>query len=114
MPVALDGSPLPYAAGDVGSADPMAALMGGAGAGAAADPMAMAGGGQDSGEFAREMLSLIDEWRQVETDDEDLLMIEQISTMVQKLLARNSKEAMDAMQGKLSPRMLAQAYGQGG
>lgn len=74
-------------------------------------PYAGDAGGQDSGAFAKSMLELIDEWRQVETDDEDLLMIEQISTMVQKLLARNSKEAMDAMQGKLSPRIMAQAYG---
>ena len=116
MPVAPDGSALPYAR-DQGGGDPLAALLGGqapaASMGGQAPSAPMGGDGPDSGEFAKSMLELIDEWRQVETDEEDLLMIEQISTMVQKLLARNSKEAMDAMQGKLSPRMLAQSYGQG-
>jgi hypothetical protein len=75
-------------------------------------PYAGEEGGQDSGDFARSMLDLINEWRQVEADEEDLLMIEQVSTLVQKLLARNQKESLDAMSGKLSPRLMAQAYGQ--
>lgn len=84
MPVGPDGAALPYAGEE---------------------------GGQSSEDFARSMLELINEWRQVETDEEDLLQIEQLSTLVQKLLARNQKESLDAMQGKLSPRMMSQAYG---
>ena len=82
-----------------------------AGAGMPAEMPPAEGGGGSSEDFARSMLDLINEWRQVEADEEDLLMLEQVSTLVQKLLTRNSKEAMDAMQGKLSPRMMAQAYG---
>lgn len=90
----------------MGGALPYAGEQGGMASGAP-----MGGNGPDSGEFARSMLDLINEWRQVEQDDEDLLLIEKISTMVQQLLARNQKESMDAMQGKLSPRLMSQAYG---
>jgi hypothetical protein len=77
------------------------------------EEMPYASDGGDSEDFARSMLELINEWRQVESDEEDLLMIEQVSTLVQKLLARNQKESLEAMQGKLSPRMMSQAYGGG-
>lgn len=73
-------------------------------------PYAGEEGGQSSEDFARSMLELINEWRQVESDEQDLLEIEKISTMLQNLLARNAKEAMDAMGGKLSPRLMASAY----
>lgn len=89
--------------------DPMA-MLGAMGAGQGAAP-AGDGAAPDSEEFARSVLDLINEWRMVEQDDEDLLMIEQISSLVQKLLARNAKEARDAMGGKLSPRLMSQAYG---
>lgn len=66
----------------------------------------------DPEEFARSILDLLNEWRNAEQDEEDLLLIEKISTDVQKLLARNAKEVDQMMSGKLAPKLLAQAYGQ--
>jgi len=130
MPVSPFGTGLPYAdqsqgmmggdpyadqgqgmgGQDMGGGDAMAAIMAAMQGGGAPEG---AGGSQpESADFARSMLELINEWRQVETDEEDLLAIEKISTLVQMLLTRNAKEGMDAMQGKLSPRLLGQAYGQ--
>jgi hypothetical protein len=59
----------------------------------------------------RSMLELANVYRQVEQDDEDLQEMEQVTTRLQGLLARNSKEADAAAAGKLSPRLLRQAYG---
>src|SRR3989304_967675 len=118
MPLSPTGMPLPYAQGDPsadvgfggavgGGNEALAALLGAGGASAlAADqgggPPEGAGGAQpESADFAKSMLELINEWRQVETDEEDLLAIEKISTLVQMLLTRNAKAGMDAMQGKL-------------
>ena len=77
--------------------------------------MGMEGMGAPAPENPSEMYSalrdLLNEIRQIEQDEEDLMALEKIGTLVQGLLARNAKEATDAMAGKLSPRMLAQAYG---
>ena len=79
--------------------------------GAAMGGMPPQGGGEQPSEMYVALRDLLNEIRMNEQDEQDLLDLEKIGTIVQGLLARNQKEAQDAMQGKLSPRMLSQAYG---
>lgn len=53
----------------------------------------------------REMLEMASAYQDVEQDDEDLLMIEKVRTMLQQLLAKQQKEN-DAALG-VSPQMRA-------
>ena len=64
----------------------------------------------DSSGYVQELLALIDKWRQAEQDPEDLLALEKISTMLQQIETGRAKEAQAAMSGKLSPRIMSQAY----
>ena len=82
VPIAPDGSPLPYA-------DQGASLD----------------------EILRSALDLFQEARQAADSDQDMLVIENITTQIQKLLAQNEKEEQDALGGKLSTRILKRAYG---
>jgi len=83
----------------------LASLVGGGvGGGDVAEP-------QDAEDYVQAMLDMIASWRQAESDPEDLLVLEKISTLLQQISTGRAKEASDAMQGKLSPRILAQSYG---
>ncbi len=44
-------------------------------------------------------------------DEEDKLGFSKILQMLQKYMADEQRESTDAMQGKMSPRLLAQSYG---
>jgi hypothetical protein len=105
MPIAPDGTQLPYPE-DFGAAgaDPLMALLGGGGA-----PPAEPDVPQTPEGILREILRLFGEYRQVEKDDEDLLAAEQATTLIQRLLAANQKAADGMMGGTMSPRAMRRA-----
>lgn len=88
------------------SPDVLAALSG------AAQPQntAPADGGS-SLDLIRQALDAVRGYAQQENDEQNVLAAEQITTLLQKLLANEQKEQDDAMAGKASPRLLRQAYG---
>lgn len=94
-----------------GGQDPMAAiagLMGGQG------PAPTGPGGQAGGstvDILRQMLDLGKQYLDVEQDEEDILTMTKVLQLLQGYLASEQKEQQDAMQGKLSPKLLAQSYG---
>ena len=111
MPVGPNGEALPYP-GEQGGGLPseLAALLGGGEA--PGQPLAgNEAAPQDAAGYVQSILDMVNEWRQAEQDPEDLLVLEKISTLLQQISTSRAKEAQDAMQGKLSPRILAQAYG---
>lgn len=61
---------------------------------------------QDPAEILRTMLTLAADYRDAEADDEDLLLIEQATTLIQRLLAKAQKERDGLLQGKASPSAL--------
>lgn len=61
---------------------------------------------QDPGEILRAMLDMAQAYRSVEEDQEDLLAIEQVTTLVQRLLAKEQKQHDDLIQGKASPQAM--------
>lgn len=76
--------------------------------------MAPAGPEQEEGDpldQLREALDLIHAYLATENDEEDKLIGEQITTLMQRLLANNQKMMNDALGGKLSPKLMSQAYG---
>lgn len=62
-------------------------------------------------ELLREMLRLAGEYRTVERDDEDLLAIERVTTLVQQLLAAQQKERDGLLSGGLNPRAIRRLVG---
>lgn len=107
MPVGPMGEPMPYP-------DEM-----GAGGGLPPELASLIGGGgqeappQDASGYVQAILEMLNEWRMNEQDPEDLLALEKISTMLQQIVTGHAKEEQQAMAGKFSPRMMAQAYGGG-
>jgi hypothetical protein len=79
------------------------------GAGAAGGPPEQGPG--DPVELLRQILDLADEYKSVERDEEDILVIEKVTSIVQGLLAKNQREDDGMMQGKLTPRALRRAAG---
>jgi hypothetical protein len=65
----------------------------------------------DPSDLLRQILDLAAQYRDVEPDEEDKLAIEQATTLIQKLLAKQQKDADGMMQGKLSPSGLRRTYG---
>lgn len=61
--------------------------------------------------YVQAILEMLNEWRMNEQDPEDLMALEKISTLLQQVATQHHKESQDAMSGKLSPRMMSQAYG---
>ena len=116
MPIGPNGEALPYPE-EMGEAPPgLAGLLGG-GMGGPPDQIQVAGPAPAEEEEApsapsdilRDMLALAQQFRDGEEDDEDLLQIEKVTTLIQQLLANNQKEADGMMQGKMSPRGLRKA-----
>lgn len=62
-------------------------------------------------DILREMISLASAYAEVEQDDEDLLAIEKVRTLIQQLLARNQKESDQLLSGQMNPRALRKAVG---
>lgn len=58
---------------------------------------------EDVKSILAEMLQLADEFRQQEGDQANLLAMEQVRTLVQKILAAEQKNEDDLTQGKASP-----------
>lgn len=83
----------------------LAQLMGGAGAGAPMQPEQEAGGGSAS-DILRSILDLADAYRQQEKTEQNILMMEQARTLIQKILANEEADGESLMQGKISPRAL--------
>lgn len=81
MPIGPFGEPLPYP-----------------------EDQQQSGGGP--AEIIRAMLQSADQYRQVETDDEDLLAMEKARTLLQQLLANQQKQQDELVQGKASPQAL--------
>lgn len=62
-------------------------------------------------EILKEMLDLAHVYRQVEPDEEDRLVMEEVTSIVQKLLANLQREQDGLMQGKVTPKSLRRAMG---
>jgi hypothetical protein len=60
-------------------------------------------------DILREILDLADEYRQQEESDQNLLLVEQLRTIAQKILANEEKEDEGLMQGKLAPGAVRRA-----
>lgn len=60
----------------------------------------------DVGELLQNMLDLADAYRQQEDSQQNLMLIEQARTLIQKILANEEKMSDDLMQGKTSPAAL--------
>ena len=87
MPIAPDGTPLPYANEQI--PPELAALLGGG----QAEPEEP----EDGPSILRQILDLAARYAQVEDDDQDLLQIEKARTLIQQLLAAQQKEMDDAL-----------------
>jgi len=57
------------------------------------------------------MIDLSQQYLQAETDQEDLLSMQKISTELQQLLTKDQQDAEQAMQGKTTPRAMRKAFG---
>ena len=66
-------------------------------------PQAPAGG---ASEILQGILELADAYRQQEDSQQNLLLVEQLRTIAQKILANEEKEDEGLMQGKFSPSAL--------
>lgn len=71
------------------------------------------GGGANPLELYKAMKELLREAIDVEQDEEDILALEKIATLVQQLLANNQKMQDSAMQGQMDPKMMRKAYSGG-
>jgi hypothetical protein len=77
-------------------------------------PQAPPGAPQAQGspsDLIRQALDIVRQYAQSENDEQNVLAAEQVTTLLQKLLANEQKEQDDAMQGKASPKMLRSVYG---
>lgn len=66
-------------------------------------------GGGPISDLLRQMLSLARQYKDQEQSEQNILLIEQVTTQVQKILANEEKEADDLLQGKMSPSAVRSA-----
>lgn len=92
----------------------MEALLGGGGGMPPGDPMAGAPPAEeeDVSSMLKEMLEIARGYLDQESDEQNKLTMEQVTTLLQKVLAAEEKELQDALGGKMSPKLLSKAYGQ--
>lgn len=64
----------------------------------------------DPEEMLKQMLDLADEYKTSESDEEDVLAIEKVSTLIQQLLAKQQKERDGLAQGKMTPSAVRRSY----
>lgn len=57
-------------------------------------------------DILRQILDLADEYRQQEQSDQNLLLVEQLRTIAQKILANEESDADGLLQGKATPRAI--------
>jgi len=94
------------------------ALLGGGGGGApppggapgAPPPAEQDAGGGEVSDMLKEMLEIARGYLDQEQDEQNKLTMEQVTTLIQKVLAAEEKELQDAMGGKMSPKLLSRAY----
>lgn len=84
------------------------------GAGGMPPEMPDEGGASDPLELYKAMKELLREAIDIESDQEDILALEKIATLVQQLLANNQKMQDQAMSGAMDPKMMRKAYSGGG
>lgn len=65
----------------------------------------------DPSDILRQILQLADAYRQAEQDDEDLLQVEKVTSLVQQLLAKQQSERDGLLQGKYTPSALRRIGG---
>ena len=113
MPIGPNGEALPYPEDEAAMGDGvppgLEGLLGGPPESIQVSPPEEEGPSGDPAGILRDILDLCREYQNVEQDDEDLLQIEKVTTLLQQLLANNQKEADGMMQGKMSPRGLRKA-----
>ena len=63
----------------------------------------------DGPQLLRDAIDVIREYLSVEQDDEDKAVAEQVTTLIQKLLAKQQKEQDGLLQGKMSPGAVRRA-----
>lgn len=76
------------------------------------DPQGGAGGGGDVSTMLKDMLDIASGYLDQEQDEQNKLTMQKVTTLLQQVLAAEEKELQDAMGGKMSPKLLSQAYGQ--
>jgi hypothetical protein len=108
VPIAPDGTPLPYPDQGGGGLPPeLMALLGGGGQPPSEEESAPE---LPSGPDAiRQMIELAGSYQSSEQDEEDLLAIEKARTILQQLLAKQQKEQDGLLQGKATPGALRRA-----
>jgi hypothetical protein len=84
----------------------LAAAIQGAGQDAGSD---QSQGGGDPVQLLSDALDTLQQYMQVEPDEEDKAVAAQCITQLQKLKAKDQAEADGAMQGKTTPRMVRKA-----
>jgi hypothetical protein len=95
----------------------LASLLGGGGAPPPGDPGMMPPeqgapeGGESTIDILNQMLDLAKLYMEVDEDEEDKMTMAKVLSILQGYLAAEQRESQDAMQGKLSPKLLAQSYG---
>lgn len=60
-------------------------------------------------ELLKQMLDIADEYKMGEQDEQDVLAIEKVTTMIQDLLAKQQQEQDGLASGKSTPRALRRA-----
>lgn len=75
------------------------------------DPADQGGQGSSDVDILRQMLDLADQYRQAGQDEEDLLIVEQARTLIQKLLAKEQTQRDGLMSGKADPAALRRFAG---
>jgi hypothetical protein len=101
---------------EMGPQLPPEAMMGGAppmGPPPMGPPPAPEGGGESTTDILEQMIELSKLYIETDEDEEDKLTMTKVLQILQKYLADEQKEAQDAMSGKLSPKIMARAYGGG-
>lgn len=72
-----------------------------------------AGQADDGAAKIKEIISLVRSYADQEDDEENVLVAEKITTMLQQILANEQKDVEGMMQGKVSPKALRKAYASG-
>ena len=112
MPIAPDGTPMPYGP-DMGGGDPLAALLGGGGAPPmeppAPEPVAPSGG--DAMSRLKDIRGAVLEILQSdgELSEQDKALVSQAESLIGKILAAAEKDMDSMLQGKISPAAMRRA-----
>lgn len=101
------GPPLPAAAGPAAGPPPPGAAGGGTDLAAAFDQL------DDKQKFST-LMQLVASWRRGFASQQDRLLAEKATTLLQQIAANEEKATQGAMAGAADPRLLGKAYGAAG